>query len=161
MAFFHYPVRLEFSWFYVDLLWLCHFLDPPFRLTGHHWWYTGLSKSFYVAGWWWIVGGFGTHTKGTGSLGLRKLGTFWKFKSQKWREVFQEVFSTTDTMLFHQNTHKTGNNAVEMSQAFQDIPRFKHFTGLNLFKYALKLMLYNFIRWCLFFVSSYGKRRWK
>ena len=47
--------------------------------------------------------------------------------------VFQEVFSTADTMLFHQNTRKTGNNAVEMSQAFQDIPRFKHFTDLNLF----------------------------
>ena len=31
------------------------------------------------------------------------------------------VFSTADTMLFHPNTHKTGNSAVEMSQAFQDI----------------------------------------
>ena len=25
----------------------------------------------------------------------------------------QEVFSTADTMLFCQNTHKTGNNAIE------------------------------------------------
>ena len=28
---------------------------------------------------------------------------------------FQEVFSTADDMLFHKNTRKTGNNAVEMS----------------------------------------------
>ena len=38
-----------------------------------------------------------------------------------------------DTMLFRQNTCKTGNNAVEMSQAFHDIARFKRFTDLNLF----------------------------
>ena len=33
---------------------------------------------------------------------------------------FQEVFSTTDAKLFRQNTWNTGNNAFEMSQAFQD-----------------------------------------
>ena len=35
-------------------------------------------------------------------------------------EVFKRytVFSTADAMLFCQNTGKTGNNAVEMSQAF-------------------------------------------
>ena len=38
-----------------------------------------------------------------------------------------------DTMLFRQNTCKTGNNAVEMSQAFHDIARFERFTDLNLF----------------------------
>ena len=43
-------------------------------------------------------------------------------------------------MLFHQNTHKTGNNAVEMSQAFHDIARFKRFTDLNLFKYAFNVI---------------------
>ena len=32
-----------------------------------------------------------------------------------------------------ENTHKTGNNAIEMSQAFHDITRFEHFTDLNLF----------------------------
>ena len=37
-------------------------------------------------------------------------------------------------MLFRQNTCKTGNNAVDMSQAFQNIARFEHFTDLNLFK---------------------------
>ena len=37
-------------------------------------------------------------------------------------------------MLFRQNTWETGNNAVDMSQAFQKIARFEHFTDLNLFK---------------------------
>ena len=71
-----------------------------------------------------------------------------------------------DAMLFCQNTRKTaGNNAVEMSQAFHDVARFEHFTDLNLFKYAFNVIqsgkrtLYNYIRWCLFFVSSYGRRR--
>ena len=40
-------------------------------------------------------------------------------------------------MLFHQNTCQTGNNAVKMSQVFQDNGRFEHFTDLNLFKYAV------------------------
>ena len=43
-------------------------------------------------------------------------------------------------MLFRQNAHKTGNNAVEMSQAFQDIARFERFTDLNLFKYAFNVI---------------------
>ena len=30
--------------------------------------------------------------------------------------AFQEVFSSVNAMLFRQNTHKTGNNAIEMSQ---------------------------------------------
>ena len=38
-----------------------------------------------------------------------------------------------DTMLFRQNTCKTGNNAVEMSQTFHDIAWFELFTDLNLF----------------------------
>ena len=42
-------------------------------------------------------------------------------------------------MLFGRNTHKTGNNAVKMSQAFQDITRFEHFTDLN-FKYAFNVI---------------------
>ena len=36
-------------------------------------------------------------------------------------------------LLFRQNTCKTGNNAVEMSQVFCDIAWFEHFTDLNLF----------------------------
>ena len=39
-----------------------------------------------------------------------------------------------DAMLFCQKTRKTGNNAIEMSQAFHDIARFKCFTDINLFK---------------------------
>ena len=31
-------------------------------------------------------------------------------------------------MLFRQNTHKTGNNVVKMSQVFQDIAWFTPFT---------------------------------
>ena len=54
--------------------------------------------------------------------------------------VFQEVFSTTDSMLFRQNTGKTGNNVIEMSQAFHDIAQFEHFKDLNLFKHALNVI---------------------
>ena len=50
------------------------------------------------------------------------------------------MFSTTDAMLFHQNTCKAENNAIEMSQAFHDTTRFKHFTDLNLFKYAFNVI---------------------
>ena len=38
-----------------------------------------------------------------------------------------------DTLLFCQNTRKTGNNAAEMSQAFH-IALFKCFTDPNLLK---------------------------
>ena len=34
---------------------------------------------------------------------------------------FQGIFSTVDAMLFRQNTRRTRNNAVNMSQAFHDI----------------------------------------
>ena len=53
---------------------------------------------------------------------------------------FQEVFSTADAMLFRQNTRKTRNEAVEMSQAFHDIARFERFTDLNLFKYSFNVI---------------------
>ena len=53
---------------------------------------------------------------------------------------FQEVFSTTDTMLFRRNTYKTGNYAVEMSQAFHNIAQFEWFTDLNLFKYTFNII---------------------
>ena len=53
---------------------------------------------------------------------------------------FQEVFSTADAMLFHRNTCKTGNNAIEMSLAFHDIAQFECFTDLNLFKCACNII---------------------
>ena len=53
---------------------------------------------------------------------------------------FQEVFSNVDAMLFCQNTRKTGNNAGEMCQVFQDITRFENFTDLNLFKYSFNVI---------------------
>ena len=53
---------------------------------------------------------------------------------------FQEVFSTMDAMLFRQNTRKTGNNAIEISQAFHDITQFEHFTDLHLFKYVFNVI---------------------
>ena len=46
--------------------------------------------------------------------------------------AFQEVFSTADTVLFRQNTRKTGNNAVKMSQAFHT--QLECSTDLNLLK---------------------------
>ena len=48
--------------------------------------------------------------------------------------------STADAMLFHQNTCKTGNNAVETSQAFHELARFESFTDLKLFKYAFNII---------------------
>ena len=53
---------------------------------------------------------------------------------------FQEVFSTTDAVLFCQNTCKTGKNAVEMSKAFHNITQFECFTDLNLFKYSFDVI---------------------
>ena len=43
-------------------------------------------------------------------------------------------------MLFRQNTPKTRDDAVEMSQAFHDIARFERFTDLNLLKNALNFI---------------------
>ena len=43
-------------------------------------------------------------------------------------------------MLFWRNTRKTGNNTVDMSQAFHDIARFERFTDLNLFKCAVNVI---------------------
>ena len=54
--------------------------------------------------------------------------------------VFKRYFSSADAMLLCQNTRKTGNNAVEMFQAFHDTAPFKRFTGLNLFKYVFNVI---------------------
>ena len=54
--------------------------------------------------------------------------------------VFKRYFSTANAMLLCQNTRKTGNNAVEMFQAFHDTAPFKRFTGLNLFKYVFNVI---------------------
>ena len=43
-------------------------------------------------------------------------------------------------MLFGQTTRKIENNAVEMSQAFQDITRFERFTDLKLLEYAFNVI---------------------
>ena len=53
--------------------------------------------------------------------------------------AFPGIFMA-DAMLFHQNTRNTRNNAIEMLPAFHDIARFKHFTDLNLFKYAFNVI---------------------
>ena len=53
---------------------------------------------------------------------------------------FQEVFSTTEAILFRQNTRNTGNKAMEMLKAFDDIAQFERFTDLNLFKYAFNVI---------------------
>ena len=49
---------------------------------------------------------------------------------------FQEVFSTVNSKLFCQNTRKTENNTIKISQAFHDITRLRRFTDLKLFKYV-------------------------
>ena len=43
-------------------------------------------------------------------------------------------------MLFRQNTRKTENNAIEMSQAFQDIARFERFTNLTPLEYVFNVI---------------------
>ena len=64
-----------------------------------------------------------------------------------------------------ENTRKTGNNAVEMSQAFHNIAWFERLTDLNLFKYAFNVAqnwqmdALQFYSMVLIFGSSYGRRR--
>ena len=53
---------------------------------------------------------------------------------------FQEAFSTTEAILFYQNTRNTGNSAMEMLQAFDDITQFERLTDLNLFKYVFNVI---------------------
>ena len=73
---------------------------------------------------------------------------------------FQELFFTEDEILFCQNTSRTKNNGVEMSQAFYDIAWFECFTDLTLFKYAFSVIQrHSYVQWCFFFVSSYVRRR--
>ena len=68
-------------------------------------------------------------------------------------------------MLFCQNTRKTRNNAVKMSQSFLDITRLECFTDLNLFRYAFndiqnwEMDALQFNSMVLILVSSYGRRR--
>ena len=57
--------------------------------------------------------------------------------------VFKRYFHRVHHVVWSEyveNTCKTGNNVVEMSQAFHDITQFKHFTDLNLFKYAFNVI---------------------
>ena len=42
--------------------------------------------------------------------------------------------------MFRQNTQKTGNNAIEMSEAFQHIACLERFTDLNLLEYTFNLI---------------------
>ena len=67
--------------------------------------------------------------------------SFESFESQKWRfQDFSRGISTTDAILFRQNTRNTWNSAIEMSQAFHDIARFERITDPNLFKYAFNVI---------------------
>ena len=63
--------------------------------------------------------------------------------------VFKRYFPPWTQCFFVRNyTHKNGNNAVEMPQAFHVIARFTRFTELNLFKYT-----FLFIQWYLFLLA--------
>ena len=42
--------------------------------------------------------------------------------------------------MFRQNTQKTGSNAIEMSEAYQDIACFERFTDLNLLEYTFNVI---------------------
>ena len=54
--------------------------------------------------------------------------------------VFKRYFPSRMPYFLRCNTHKTGNNAVEMSQAFHDMARFERFTDLNLFTYVFDVI---------------------
>ena len=101
-------------------------------------------------------------------MNSRRLGNILKFRVSEMpfpgvsKRYFYRGYQVVSSEYIENTvTRKTGNNAFEMSQASHDIARFERFADLKLFKYAStgKRMLYNFIRWCLFFVSSYGRRR--
>ena len=68
--------------------------------------------------------------------------------------VFKRYFPLQMPCCFVKAT-KTGNDAVDVSQTFQDRMVWT-FHRSKPFKYA-----FNVIRWCLFFVSSYNRRRWR
>ena len=75
--------------------------------------------------------------EGRGTRGILKF----RVSEMAFPGVFKRYFPLRmPMMLFRQNTRKTGNNAVEMSQALHDIARFEHFTDLNLFKYAFNVI---------------------
>ena len=60
---------------------------------------------------------------------INKQISFDYLKANMCAKILKDYFTATaDAMLFRYNTHKTGNNAVQMSQAFHDIPQFKCFT---------------------------------
>ena len=83
------------------------------------------------------------------------IGTFWKLESWKWR--FQRL--SQGICLVRINTRL----GTMPSKCPKRIAQFERFTDLNLLEYLKtgKRILNNFIRWCLFFVSSYGRGRWK
>ena len=54
--------------------------------------------------------------------------------------LFKRYFPLWMPPLFHQNTSKTENNVVEMSQPFHDIAPFEPFSDPSLFKYAFKVI---------------------
>ena len=72
-----------------------------------------------------------------------------------------------DDMLFGQNTLKTANNAIKMSQAFQDIARFERFTDLKLLECASNVIqnwetdALQFYSMVLIFLSADGRGRKK
>ena len=71
--------------------------------------------------------------------------------------AFPEVFSTVDATLFRQNTCKTWNNAMEVSQAFQDIALEYAFNAIQNWEMDALQLFYSIM--VLIFVSSYGGRR--
>ena len=59
--------------------------------------------------------------------------------------VSEMAFPGFSRGIFHRGRHVvsleyTGNNAIEMSQAFQDIARFERFTDLNMLEYAFNVI---------------------
>ena len=55
---------------------------------------------------------------------------------------FQEVFSTVDARIIFVSLEymQDWNNAIELSQVFQEIARFERFTDLNLLEYAFNVI---------------------
>ena len=105
------------------------------------------------------IGGFGTWIKATCSWGPRHLGTFWNLEPPKWH------FQWFSRGIFH---HRHNVFSSEYTQDWEQcrwnapgVPRHRTVHTFNRAKPFQIIYAFNFIRWCSFFVSSYGRRRWK
>ena len=71
----------------------------------------------------------------------------------------KDVYSVSDRGGSEENIQVLPTRAVKTGN--NNVARFEHFTDLNLFKYAVNVIHHHYSMVLIFFVSSYGRRRWK